>query len=114
MTVMNRRQEIALLLALGASKSEIKRSFFYQGAVIGGGGIIFGLALGLFGVWLLGNFNIIDLPADVYGSSKLPMELSFSDFAMIVAGAVIIVALSSFYPAKKATQIDVLQTLRNE
>ena len=114
MTVMNRRQEIALLLALGASKSEIKRSFFYQGVVIGGGGIIFGLALGLFGVWLLGNFNIIDLPADVYGSSKLPMELSFSDFAMIVAGAVIIVALSSFYPAKKATQIDVLQTLRNE
>ena len=114
MTVMSRRQEIALLLALGASKSEIKRSFFYQGAVIGGGGIIFGLALGLFGVWLLGNFNIIDLPADVYGSSKLPMELSFNDFAMIVAGAVIIVALSSFYPAKKATQIDVLQTLRNE
>ncbi|WP_298834702.1 hypothetical protein, partial [uncultured Campylobacter sp.] len=28
--------------------------------------------------------------------------------------AVVIVALSSWYPAKKATQIDVLQTLRNE
>ncbi|WP_297960758.1 hypothetical protein, partial [uncultured Campylobacter sp.] len=28
--------------------------------------------------------------------------------------AVLIVALSSWYPAKKATQIDVLQTLRNE
>ena len=67
MTVMNRRQEIALLLALGASKSEIKRSFFYQGLVIGGGGIIFGLVLGFLGLFLLGNFNIIDLPADVYG-----------------------------------------------
>lgn len=114
MTVMNRRQEIALLLALGATKSEIKKSFFMQGIVIGGSGIIFGIILGLFGVWLLSNFNIVNLPADVYGSSKLPMELSVADFAMIVVGAILIVAFSSFYPAKKATQIDVLNTLRNE
>ncbi|MCR4941960.1 MAG: FtsX-like permease family protein, partial [Campylobacter sp.] len=114
MTVMNRRQEIALLLALGASKKEIKQSFFLQGLVIGGGGIIFGLILGLFGVWLLGNFNIIDLPADVYGSSKLPMELSMFDFFSIVIGAIVIVCLSSYYPSKKASEVDVLQTLRNE
>ncbi|MEL1097875.1 hypothetical protein, partial [Campylobacter coli] len=28
--------------------------------------------------------------------------------------ALIIIALSSFYPAKKATQINILDTLRNE
>uniref|UniRef100_UPI0014700021 ABC transporter permease n=1 Tax=Campylobacter mucosalis TaxID=202 RepID=UPI0014700021 len=113
MTVMNRRQEIALLLALGASKSEIKKSFFLQGFVIGGGGIIFGIILGLFGVWLLGNFNIINLPADVYGSSKLPMELSLMDFSLIVFGAILIVCISSYYPAKKASEVNILQTLRN-
>ena len=114
MTVMNRRQEIALLLSLGASKNEVKKTFFALGSVIGGSGIIFGLILGLFGVWLFGNFDIINLPADVYGSSKLPMELSSVDLAMILVGAVLIVIASSYYPAKKATQIDVLQTLRNE
>ncbi|MCR8696482.1 MULTISPECIES: ABC transporter permease [Campylobacter] len=114
MTVMNRRQEIALLLALGASKMEIKKSFFAQGVVIGGSGIVFGLILGLFGVWLLGSFDIINLPADVYGSSKLPMELSIYDLAMILVGALIIVLLSSYYPAKKASNIDILTTLRNE
>lgn len=114
MTVMNRRQEIALLLALGASKAEIKKSFFCLGSVIGGGGILVGVLLGLFGVWLLGSFNIVNLPADVYGSSKLPMELSVLDFIMIVIGAITIVAISSYYPAKKATEVDVLQTLRNE
>lgn len=114
MTVMNRRQEIALLLALGASKSEIKKSFFTQGIVIGGSGIIFGLILGLFGVWLLGSFDIVSLPADVYGSSKLPMELSIYDLAMILVGAVVIVLSSSYYPAKKASNIDILTTLRNE
>ncbi|PSM51695.1 lipoprotein releasing system, transmembrane protein, LolC/E family [Campylobacter blaseri] len=114
MTVMNRRQEIALLLSLGTSKKEIKKVFFYIGMVIGAGGIAFGLSLGLFGTWLLGSFDIVNLPADVYGSSKLPMELSFTDLIMIVVGAFVIVTLSSYYPAKKATQIDVLQTLRNE
>ena len=114
MTVMNRRQEIALLLSLGASKAEIKKSFFALGATIGGGGIVFGLVLGLFGVWLLGSFDIVNLPADVYGSAKLPMELSLLDLVMILVGAVVIVAFSSFYPAKKAAQINVLETLRNE
>jgi len=114
MTVMNRRKEIALLLSLGAYKEEVKRTFFYLGLIIGGGGMIFGVILGFLSIYLLGSFDLIDLPADVYGSSKLPLELSFVDFISIVMGATIIVILSSFYPAHKATQIDVLETLRNE
>ncbi len=114
MTVMNRRQEIALLLSLGVYKKEIKKTFFYLGTIIGGGGIIFGAMLGLLGIWLLGSFDIISLPADVYGSAKLPTELSLMDFALIIIGAVAIVLFSSFYPAYKATKIDPLKTLRNE
>ena len=114
MTVMNRRKEIALLLSLGASKKEVKNAFFYLGLIIGGGGMIFGIILGLVSIYLLGSFDLIDLPADVYGSSKLPLELSLIDFGMITFGAAFIVVLSSFYPAHKATKIDVLDTLRNE
>lgn len=114
MTAMNRRQEIALLLSLGASRKEVRRVFFALGGLIGGGGIIAGVVLGLFGVWLLGNFDIINLPADVYGSSKLPMELSLKDLLTTLFGAIFIVVLSSYYPAKKATQVDVLHTLKNE
>jgi putative ABC transport system permease protein len=114
MTVMNRRREIALLLSLGASKSEIKRAFFLLGSVIGGAGVLFGVFLGLLGIYILSHFDIVKLPADVYMTSKLPLELSSTDFFMIVAGAVLIVLFSSFYPAKKATDIDVLETLRNE
>ncbi len=114
MTVMNRRKEIALLLSLGVYKDEIKKAFFYLGLIIGGGGMIFGIALGFLSLYILGSFDLIDLPADVYGSSKLPLELSLTDFSMIVFGAAIIVALSAFYPAHKATGVDVLDTLRNE
>ncbi len=114
MTVMNRRREIALLLSLGATKKEIKNAFFTLGSVIGGAGVAFGVFLGLGGIYILGRFDIVTLPEDVYGTSKLPLDLSSGDFISIVVGAVVIVLLSSFYPAKKATDIDVLATLRNE
>lgn len=114
MTIMNRRQEIALLMTLGASKKDVKNTFFALGAVIGGSGIVLGAILGLLGVYILGNFDIINLPSDVYGTSKLFMELSFIDFISIIFGASVIVAFSSYYPAKKATEVDLLQTLRNE
>lgn len=114
MIVMNRRSEIALLLALGASKAEVKKSFFALGMLIGGSGMICGIILAFIILWLLGNFDIITLPADVYGTSKLPLDLSMIDFSLTIVGALVIIALSSFYPAKKATQINVLDTLRNE
>ncbi|ATB69854.1 ABC transporter permease [Sulfurospirillum diekertiae] len=114
MTVMNRRKEIALLLSLGAYKKEIKNTFFYLGLVIGGGGMLFGILLGGLALFVLGSFDIISLPADVYGTAKLPLDLSMLDFVLIVIGTSFIVTLSSYYPAHKATQINVLDTLRNE
>ena len=114
MTVMNRRKEIALLLSLGAYKREIKKTFFYLGLVIGGGGMVFGMILGGIVLVVLGSFDIVSLPADVYGTAKLPLDLSLVDFVLIVIGTSVIVALSSYYPAYKATQINVLDTLRNE
>ncbi|MGX2971551.1 ABC transporter permease [Helicobacter sp. T3_23-1059] len=114
MVVMNRRKEIALLLSLGASKQEIKKTFFYLGISIGFCGIVFGVILSGIALWVLDTFPIISLPSDVYGVSKLPLDLSVFDFIATLVGASIIVCLSSFYPAKKASQIDALTVLRNE
>ncbi|WP_300449957.1 ABC transporter permease [uncultured Helicobacter sp.] len=114
MVVMNRRKEIALLLSLGASKAEIKKIFFWVGNVIGLGGTAFGIILTGIAMYVLDTFPIISLPADVYGSSKLPLDLSLLDFCLTIIGAVIIVCLSSYYPAKRASLVDTLQVLRNE
>ena len=114
MTVMNRRSEIALLISLGASAKEIKRVFLSLGIVIGIGGIFSGAVLGLSGLWVLSTFDIISLPADVYPTSKLALDLSPTDFFSILGGAFMIVLLSAWYPAKKASEVDVLTVLRNE
>lgn len=114
MTVMSRRKEIALLLSMGASVKEVKSIFLRLGTIIGFGGIVTGVILGFIGYWLLDTFDIVSLPADVYGSAKLPLDLALGDFISILIGAVIIVLLSSFYPATRATKIDVIDVLRNE
>ncbi len=114
MTVMNRRSEIALFISLGASETEVKRIFLYLGVVIGISGIVAGTILGLSGLWVLSSFDIVSLPADVYGTSRLPLKLSVIDFVSIIIGAFVIVVLSAWYPAKKAAQVDVLNVLRNE
>ena len=114
MTVMNRRGEIALLLSLGATTIEIKKVFLYLGIVIGIGGILAGIVFGMSGLWILSNFDIVSLPKDVYPTTTLPLDLSLQDFLMIVFGAFAIVIISAYYPAKKASEVDILTVLRNE
>ena len=114
MMIMSKRKEIALMLSLGASKKEIKSIFLRLGMLIGLGAIFTGSLVGLFAIWILKNFDIIKLPADVYGVSRLPVDLSSVDFILINIGAFIIVLLSSIYPAIKAANTDVLETLRYE
>ncbi len=114
MTVMSRRSEIALMRTLGATKKEIRAIFFRLGLIIGTAGIMAGTLLGALGIWALKTFDIISMPEDVYGTSKLPVDLMMSDFGLILLGTSIIILLSSLYPAKKAAQTDPLTVLRNE
>nr|WP_321265667.1 ABC transporter permease [uncultured Sulfurimonas sp.] len=114
MTVMNRRSEIALLLSLGATTKEIKKVFLYLGIVIGVSGILAGIVFGMSGLWVLSTFDIVSLPKDVYPTTTLPLDLSVKDFFLIVMGAFAIVIVSSYYPAKKASEVDILTVLRNE
>ena len=114
MTVMSRRSEIALMRTLGATKREIKSIFFRLGVIIGVSGIIAGTILGFISMWFLTTFDIISLSADVYGFSKLPIDLTVTDFVSIIVGTFVIVIISSFYPARKASSTDPLTVLRNE
>ena len=114
MMIMNRRKEIALMMSLGASKQEIKGIFFRLGIIVGFFGIMAGITFAGITIWGLNNFDIISLPADVYGTTKIPTDLSVIDFISIIFGSIIIIMFSSYYPAKKASEVDILTTLKFE
>jgi putative ABC transport system permease protein len=114
MTVMSRRSEIALMRTLGATQKEIKIIFFKLGLIIGSAGMLTGTLLGGIGIWALQTFDLVSVPEDVYGTSKLPVDLMLSDFGFILLGTSAIILLSALYPARKAAQTDPLTVLRNE
>ena len=114
MTVMSRRSEIALMRTLGATSKEVKRIFFFLGIIIGFLGIVLGTLLGLAGIWVLTTYDIISLPADIYTTSKLPIDLPMSDYLTIILGTALIVLISAIYPAVRASKTDALTVLRNE
>ena len=49
-------------------------------------------------------FDIVSLPADVYGSAKLILFRFKKIQETIVVGSIVIILLSSFYPASRATK----------
>jgi lipoprotein-releasing system permease protein len=104
--------EIGILQALGASPRQIARIFLFNGFMLGGGGVGFGLLLGIGISAFLKRFPIIKLPADVYYVDKLPIKLSGSTIESVALCAFGLVLASILYPARKASQMDPVQAIR--
>lgn len=112
MTVVEKRKEIAILQAMGASSRQIGGIFLVQGAVIGNIGTLIGLALGLAISLALKNYPVVELP-DIFYDRSLPVKISPWFISLIVATAMAIVVLASFFPARAAAKIPPLEGIRN-
>lgn len=74
---VEKRKDIAILKSMGAKDSFIRRIFIWQGSILGAGGTLMGLFLGLLACFLLKEYNIISIPAGVYVSDHLPMQVIY-------------------------------------
>lgn len=104
MVVLEKRKEIALLKAIGASNDAILRVFLYQGGMIGIVGTIFGLALGYGGCKALVAYAF-PLDPKVYFISRLPVELNPLYFAIIGGFAIFVCLLATLFPALYAANL---------
>jgi len=100
--VTQRRREIGIRVALGASQHEVKRMFVRQGVVLGGAGVMFGMA----GAALLTRL----ISSLLFGTSPLDPVT----YVLVSASLVGIAALASYVPAHGATTVDPIQVLRGE
>jgi lipoprotein-releasing system permease protein len=112
--VAEKRKEIGILKAMGATGPSIGGIFLVAGMLIGVVGTVAGSAFGLLLIWVQNTYQIIRLSGDVYQISHLPMKLTWSDFAMIVGATLAISFLATLSPARRAARLDPVDVLRYE
>ena len=112
--VMEKTRDIGILMAMGATPVNIRRIFFYQGALIGVLGTGMGAVLGLAWCWLANTFQLIRIPVDIYQISFVPFRLRPLDFLAIVGVTLAISFVSTLFPARRASKVDPVVALKYE
>ena len=107
-TVVERRQQIGMLRAIGYSRRLVALSFFLESSFIAltgiGMGVILGSAL---------SYNLLTSPEFTEGA-ELSVSIPWVRLALIVGIAYVASALMTLWPARSASHVSVAEALRYE
>ena len=110
--VLAKQKDIAVLLSMGARRSQIQRIFAIQGAIIGAMGSAIGLVLG-YGVCDFAD-HVIRLDETVYRLGFVPLNPRPMDGVWIAGAALGVSLIATLYPARKATRTTPVDVLRHK
>jgi lipoprotein-releasing system permease protein len=114
MMVMEKHRDIAILMSMGAKASQIRRVFVYEGALIGAVGTAIGLTIGYGVCYFAEHYQWVKLDAQVYSIPFVPFEPRALDGIWIAAAAMTVSLIATLYPARSATRIAPVESLRYE
>jgi lipoprotein-releasing system permease protein len=102
MLVLEKKQDINVLHALGANRNFIQRIFLSEGlllALIGGGtGMLIAFITGLLQI----RFHFIPLQGSTFMIDYFPVKMVLPDFLLVGLTVMVIALLASWIPARKA------------
>lgn len=111
MLVMEKTKDIGVLRTLGFSKKHIERIFILNGMYIAFLGVVIGTIIGLLFSYGQQHYEWINIPGDVYFINKLPIKVKFLDVLAVDVVSILLVFLASYYPAKKASNLDIVEAI---
>ena len=106
-SVVQKRREIGILRAMGATQGQVLRIFLLQGAIVGALGSMLGVLLAVLLIWAFTSF--------VRGSDGLPLfsiTLAPALALRIAAVATLCGVLAAVAPARRAAALDPAQAIR--
>lgn len=122
MAVKDKSSDIAVLRTLGAKDGLIRAIFIWYGLLAGLIGSVSGAVVGV--IVSLQLTNIIRgletlighqfLSGDIYFIDFLPSELHWFDVACVLATALVLSLIASWYPARRASRIDPARVLSGQ
>ena len=101
-SVTERVREIGLRMAVGAGPTDIRRQFLAEAMLISLVGGIVGIAIGIVGALLVGRLG------------TLPVALNGQVIGMAAGFSVATGLFFGYYPARKASQLDPIEALRQQ
>ena len=114
MTVSDKARDIAVLMAMGARREQIRNIFILQGLAVGAVGTCAGLVAGYGIAWAADSYRLIPLDPQVYAVPFVPFHPNGLDGAWIAAAALAISVAATFVPARSAARILPVEILRYE
>jgi putative ABC transport system permease protein len=113
MAILERRREIGIMKAIGASDADVRKLFFAEAGAMG----IFGGVIGVILGWAIGQ--VINFGTNIYlKSQSIPPEHFWAVPWWLVAFAIgfafLVSLVSGLYPAGRAARLDPVKALRYE
>jgi putative ABC transport system permease protein len=113
MAILERRREIGVLKALGASDRDVRRLFFAEAGVMGLLGGAFGVLIG----WLIGRAITLGTNLYLHGRNLPSIEVSAVPWWMVgfaIFFSVLVSLAAGLYPASRAARLNPVEALRYE
>lgn len=111
-----RYKDIAILKTLGFNSSSIRNIFVMQGLVIGTIGTVFGCLFGFalcYGfMWLQTRAPVIS--GAIYKIDRIDTQISTADVLIIYFTTLCACVLASYFPARKASQLSIIECMKQE
>jgi len=109
--IIERTSLIGLLLSMGARTKDISKSFVLQALIIAFVGVLMGNLLTAIVVWGQNNFHWITLNQDIYFIPYVRLSLRIMDWILVDIGALVVIALSLWFPARYIRKIDLIKAI---
>ena len=106
-SVVQKRKEIGILRAIGATRRQMLSVFLLQGVIVGVGGALLGSVLGMM---LVSLFSRILRNAE--GQALFSLSFDFKLIGYVVVGAAVLGLLAAVLPARNAARLDPAQAIR--
>ena len=117
---LQKKREIGVMKALGATPWQIVKVFFYQGLVVGVAGGLIGVGLGLLAIRFRGAIqkvldalNLSVISPEFHGIDVIPARVLWQEVWGVFGGALFMCVLAALIPAFIAARRDAARSLRN-